>query len=36
MTAIDCMIWMVLGAFLGFFLGMMAAVLFMASGRDGE
>lgn len=38
MTAIDCMVWALLGVIGGFFLGMIAAVVFMEEGRrnDGE
>ena len=31
---IDNIIWVCIGAFAGFFMGMFAAVVFMANGRD--
>ena len=36
MELIDGIIFGIIGAFAGFFLGMMATVLFMASGRDND
>ena len=36
MNMIDGFIWACIGGLVGFFLGMMATVLFMASGRDND
>lgn len=36
MGLVDGLIFAVLGAFAGFFLGLIAAVVFMANGRDDD